>query len=137
MSERAHVPERVSVLLGRPARWLPSGFALGDYDGVERTLEVFNVDAREELSLRRMIRSHRAELEAAAGGSIVFVFHSRFESIRLYGEFLREAGALPVPRATPVYVEHTVVKPLTAESARQLIDQVVSRNEVKPQRREA
>jgi hypothetical protein len=57
---------------------------VGDYDGRERTLEVFDADAREQRELLRRLRPARPELDAAAGGPLVIVFHTRAESRRLY-----------------------------------------------------
>lgn len=77
----------VSALLdGRPVRWAVTQF--GDYDGRERTLEVFNADAKEQLDLLRRLRPWRVELEATAGGPVVLVFHTRKESARLYSDFV-------------------------------------------------
>jgi hypothetical protein len=78
-----------ALLDGRPVRWAPS--RSGDYDGRERTLEVFNADAHEHLELIRRLRPIRAELAATAGGPVVFVFHTRKESARLYADFVEEA----------------------------------------------
>jgi len=74
---------------GRPVRW--SSPRSGDYDGRDRTLEVFNADAGEQRELLRRIRVIRGDLEQAAGGPVVVVFHTRKESARLYSEFVAEA----------------------------------------------
>ena len=84
--DRSAVPEWVSERLGhRPVRW---GEGIGDYDGRERTLEVFDVDAREQRAVLRSLRPWREQLDGAAGGALVIVFHTRAESRRLYGEFV-------------------------------------------------
>ena len=84
--ERKSIPARVSSLLdGRPVRW---GETLGDYDGHERTLEIFDADAGEQRGLLRRLRPARAELDEAAGGPLVIVFHTRAESRRLYADVL-------------------------------------------------
>ncbi len=84
--ERDTVPMRVSLLLDRrPVRW--SKIA-GDYDGRERTLEIFAADMSERRELLRRLRPVRAELDAAAGGPIVLVFHTRAESRRLYADVI-------------------------------------------------
>jgi hypothetical protein len=64
---------------------------LGDYDGRERTLEVFNADAKEQSELLRRLRPMRAVLETTAGGPVVLVFHTRKESARLYSDFVENA----------------------------------------------
>jgi hypothetical protein len=82
--DREAVPMRVSALLDRrPVRW---GEMIGGYDGSERTLEIFEADAREQRELRRRLRPVRAELDAAAGGPVVIIFHTRAESRRLYAD---------------------------------------------------
>ncbi len=79
----------VSELLGnRPTRWLEAPAA--DYDGHERTLEVFDADASEQLALLRSLRAARSDLSAALGGPIVVVFHTRAESARLHEDFLKD-----------------------------------------------
>lgn len=88
---REDVPYVVSSLMGyRPARWAPTERLVGDYDGRERTLEVFNAGPKEHLGLLAALRPMRARLKEAAGGSIVFIFHTPEESARLYADFIRE-----------------------------------------------
>jgi hypothetical protein len=103
---RDDVPRIVSALLGhKPVRW--SGPTVLDYDGRERTLEVFDADAGECRDLLRKLRPLRSELQAAADGPIVFVFHTRAESERLHSEFLRafrdqaQHGRLALRKAYP------------------------------------
>jgi hypothetical protein len=74
---------------GRPVRWAHAH--VGDFDGRERTLEVFNADAAEQRDLIKRMRSARTELETRVGGAIVLVFHTRSESARLYAEFVEQA----------------------------------------------
>lgn len=84
--DRAAVPEWVSERLDRrPVRW---GQGLGDFDGHERTLEIFEADAREQRALLRALRPWREALDQAADGPVVIVFHTRAESRRLYREFV-------------------------------------------------
>jgi hypothetical protein len=84
--DREAVPARVSELLDhRPVRW---GEVPGDYDGRQHTLEVFDADAGEQRGLLRRLRDVRGELDAAAGGPMVIVFHTRAESRRLYADVI-------------------------------------------------
>lgn len=88
MMQRDEVPTFVSGLLGnRPVRW--SSQAIASYDGQDRALEVFEADASEQRELLRALRPVRAELQGAAGGPLVIVFHTRAESERLHAEFVR------------------------------------------------
>ena len=87
MLTREQIPERVSDLLeGRPTCWMPSSRAVGDYDGRERTLEVFEADPREQLDLLHRLREIRPDIEQAIGGSLVVLFHTSAETQRLYPE---------------------------------------------------
>lgn len=87
---RDEIARRISDLLyGRPVRWVRN--AVGDYDGRERTLEVFNADAREQRELFRALRPIRREMEAVAGGPVIVIFHTRAESMRLYSDFVQHA----------------------------------------------
>ncbi len=82
---RDDVPDVVSGLLGgRPVRWASPELACGDYDGRERTLDVFLADPAEQLPLLRIVRPIRRELEVAAGGPIIMIFHTPSETRRLY-----------------------------------------------------
>ncbi len=78
MITRDDVPFYVSVLMGdRPVRWAPPELRRGDYDGRECTLEVFLADAREQLGLLEAIgEDDWAKIEAAAGGPVVYIFHT-------------------------------------------------------------
>lgn len=125
MLDRDSVVERVSTLLGdRPVRWSEMA---GDYDGSECTLEVFEADAGEQRGLLRALRPVRAELEAAAGGPLVLVFHTRAESRRLYADVLsawqrkrlaqRVAEWIEQPPDTDPPFELTDVDPLRLQGA--------------------
>ena len=107
---RDNIPQVVSNLLGdRPTRWA-SG-TVGDYDGRERTLEVFEADAAEQLALLRQLRPVRSELHGAAGGPLVIVFHTRAESERLHRDFVQacrqqtRAKPSPLRRPSPRWVD--------------------------------
>lgn len=93
--KREDVPFYVSRLMGdRPVRWAPPELRRGDYDGRERTLEVFLADAAEQLALLEAIGEEGwAKLEAAAGGAIVYIFHTKKESRERHAAFLRLVGS--------------------------------------------
>lgn len=95
---RSDVPGVVSSMLdGRPSRWAPSNARVGDYDGAERSLDVFNAAAGDQRRLLRIVGSRRAEIELAAGGPVLVIFHTPEESLRLYADFLSEWG--PIERS--------------------------------------
>lgn len=74
------------VFGGRPVRWAEN--PIGDYDGRERTLEVFNADASDQLQLLHQFRALRSDVEAAAGGPVIVLFHTTKETVRLYADVL-------------------------------------------------
>lgn len=78
-------------------RWTPKERLVGDYDGRERTLEVFNANARDQLQLRTRLRPIREAIESACGGSLVIIFHSEEQSASRYADFLREFGESAKP----------------------------------------
>ena len=85
MMTRAMIVRRVADLVGgRAVRWLPADRAFGGYDGRENTLEIFNVEAKEQRSLLRSVSPGRAEIERAIGGPLIVVFHTPSETSRLY-----------------------------------------------------
>lgn len=90
---RDEVARHVAELLGLPARWASAHRSISSYDGCERTLEVFDADAGEQLPLLRRLCSERAALEHAAGGPLVIVFHTRAETSRLYPDVVAEPYA--------------------------------------------
>ena len=80
MLTREDVPAHVASLIGRPVRW---GSLVGDFDGRERVLLIFDVPGKEQRALMHQLQPHRAELEAAAGGSIMTLLYTPSESIDL------------------------------------------------------
>jgi len=79
---KGDILQMLSKLLdNRPIRWAES--TIGGYDGCERTLEVFNTDAAEQLELIRKIRQR-------VDSSLVVIFHTRAETTRLYRDFVQE-----------------------------------------------
>ena len=84
-------------LLGDPRQFI------GDFDGQERTLEVFNADALEQLELLRRMRPIREELEIATRGGTVRVLGREDELWRIETptdalEFFETWGEVPLPR---------------------------------------
>jgi hypothetical protein len=85
MAPEEWLPRLREVFAGRPVAWAGAR-AVGDYDGRERTLDVFNVDARDQLDLLKRFRGVRPEIEAALGGPVIVLFHTTKETARLYPE---------------------------------------------------
>lgn len=88
--KREDVPKFVSILLdGRPVKWGESVFG---FAGRERTLQIFNVDIDERRDLLRSLDRDKDRLEKAAGGPLVFVFHSVKQTKERYVEFSESLG---------------------------------------------
>lgn len=76
---------RIAELVGgRKLRWLPGNSATGDYDGRARTLEIFDVEARDQRAVLRRMGSIRGEVESLIGGPLVIIFHTPAETARLF-----------------------------------------------------
>jgi hypothetical protein len=69
---------------------------MGDYDGRERTLEVFNADSGEQRDILRRLRPIRSEIEPIVGGAVIVIFHTRNESARLYADFIASHHGAPL-----------------------------------------
>ncbi|HKY38690.1 MAG TPA: hypothetical protein VJN18_22260 [Polyangiaceae bacterium] len=84
--------KKLRVLMGgRPVRWAEPSCSIGDYDGRDRAIEVFNADVKDQRALLRQLRPDRADLEGVAGGPVIVIFHTTSESGRLYAEFVQAA----------------------------------------------
>jgi hypothetical protein len=82
---RDRIASLVSTLLnGRPTRWTPPERLVGDYDGRENSLEVFDALAGEQRYLLRRLRPFRREIEQEIGGPLIVIFHTPSETARLY-----------------------------------------------------
>ena len=84
---REEIPGRVAELLDKPVRWCSREHCIPVWDGFERTLEVFDAAAGEQLGLLKKVALIRADAETAAGGPLVVIFHTPEQTHRLYPEF--------------------------------------------------
>jgi hypothetical protein len=80
---RGQIPVTVSKIIGRPARWLDHKNYAGRFDGSEQALEVFNVNADEQLQVLQTLQSCRSALEKKAGAPLMFIFHTEERSKKL------------------------------------------------------
>jgi hypothetical protein len=93
----------------RPVRWAALA---GDYDGRDRTLEVFNADATAQLGLLEAIADEEPALAEAAGGPIVIVFHTTKATASRYAAFLREfEGVQPLSSLAGGWAQEGVEEP--------------------------
>jgi len=67
-----------------PLRWADERTTLGDFEGRELTVDVFNIPLNEQNDLYRKLRPLRNELRFELAQRIVFVFHSPEETTRHY-----------------------------------------------------
>lgn len=96
--KHSDVPSILAKILNRPARWAPTNSRIGSYDGQERTLQVFNVEAKEQPLLLDHIEPYRSSLEQAAGGPLLIIFLSTRQSLR-HAEFIKSFEfELPIQR---------------------------------------
>jgi hypothetical protein len=134
---REGVPEAVSKALGgRPVRWASLGSSIGDYDGRDATLDIFDASPEEQLTLLRQLRPIRDDIDAAAGRAVVFVFHTPSETRRLYanlsaGRDVPAAGAEPAP-VTGQSLEDVVPPDTTVISANELAAGGITLSDVGP-----
>lgn len=78
------LPRIREVFSGYPVAWLDPTTHVMYFDGIERTLEVFNADVCDQRVLIRAFRPLREHVEAALKGPVVIIFHTRKETARLY-----------------------------------------------------
>jgi hypothetical protein len=85
---REDVPFAVSRLIdNRPVRWA-TRVLQGAYDGWNRTLQVFNANAKDQHGLHERIDRCRSLLETAAGGPLILICHSEHQSKEVDADFL-------------------------------------------------
>ena len=74
---------------------------VGNYDGHDRTLQVFNADASDELRLLEHLEPYLPLLEQAAGGPLVVILLSAKQSLR-HADYVRPfKSELSVRRISP------------------------------------
>jgi hypothetical protein len=82
----AWLPRLREIFGGRTVIWATN--PVGDYDGRERTLEVFNADPSDQRPLLHQFRDVRSEVEAVVGGPVIVMFHTTKETRRLYAKIV-------------------------------------------------
>jgi hypothetical protein len=76
-TERDFIREYVSRSVeGRPVRWADARTSLGDFDGREWTLELFDIPRNERRQLQDQLWDLRKEVWDRMGRSLVFIFHT-------------------------------------------------------------
>lgn len=64
--------------------------AMPDITPNTKYLDIFNTDAEEQLAALQTLRPHQERLTTLAGGHIVYIFHTKTESARLYADYINK-----------------------------------------------
>lgn len=67
-----------------PVFWTDPRTSLGDFEGRDTTLEVFDVAEEDQLLLLRRLRPHRKAAAEKLGTKVRLLFHTPIETERLY-----------------------------------------------------
>ena len=101
------------ALSGLPVHWASSGTTLGDFEGREVTLDVFDVPAWQQRALLRALRPQREEARRLLGARVGIVFHTPEATSRHHAhrrapgawielQLPAVGGAWPVAGGTPI-----------------------------------
>lgn len=92
MSKREEVLQRLAVATGfrYPLRWADDRTTLGDYDGRDLTIEVFNISSNRQRAFFGELRQLRRELEDEFGRPVTFIFHTPEVTARHYAHLFAE-----------------------------------------------
>ena len=74
---RDTILKEVAYILGRPVQWADRSRYVNSFDGIDRAVEVYNVEADKHLALLENLRPHRENWEKALGGPMVFLFFTQ------------------------------------------------------------
>ena len=77
-----------------PLRWADDQTSLGDFDGRELAIDVFNIPSQEQRAFFHDLRSIRKELHSQLGHIVTFVFHTPEATAEYYSHlFSKISGA--------------------------------------------
>jgi hypothetical protein len=68
-----------------PLRWADDQTSLGDFDGRDLAIDVFNIPPQEQPAFFSELRSIRKELQQRLGRTVTFVFHTPEATAQYYG----------------------------------------------------
>lgn len=92
-----------------PLRWVDEETSLGDFDGREFAIDVFNIPVAEQIDFLAHIRQVRNKIREMIGHRCIFIFHSP-ESTRMHyanlfpitqGVHLEAGGSIRIPLPEP------------------------------------
>ncbi|HEX8703926.1 MAG TPA: hypothetical protein VF815_34160 [Myxococcaceae bacterium] len=84
-SERDFILERVSAIAaGRPVRWSDERTSLGDFDGRDWAIDIFDVPSEEQREVHARLWRLNRLVWKQFHQSLIFIFHTPVETERLY-----------------------------------------------------
>lgn len=103
--QKRHALQRLDLLTGfrYPLRWADEVTSLGDYDGRDLTIQVFNIPSERQREFHRSLREFRSELRREFGKPITFVFHTPEATRQYYAHLFSTTSGVVVDGE--VYVE--------------------------------
>lgn len=96
---RDEVLDQLRERTRRPARWATQGGSVGDFEGRDQTLELFDVTEDEQPDLFESLADFMREARALLGSTPRILFHTPEATSRYYAHV-----RLPVSRVQPSHV---------------------------------
>ena len=82
------------ILEGHLVRWVADGIALGDFEGRDETIEVFDVPQSQQRRVFHEIRGARQEARRILGRTVRVIFHTPESTTSYYGHLRRESDSV-------------------------------------------
>jgi hypothetical protein len=107
MTHRAEILQRLAIAVGfrYPLRWADERTTLGDYEGRDLTIEVFNIPSARQRGFFHEIRQHRRELQEMLGRPVTFVFHTPEVTKQYYSHLFAEVHGAEITGALSIELE--------------------------------
>jgi len=107
MTNRAEILRRLAMAIGfrYPLRWADERTTLGDYEGRDLTIEVFNIPSARQREFFRELRQHRRELQEILGRPVTFVFHTPQVTKQYYSHLFAEVHGAEITGALTIELE--------------------------------
>jgi hypothetical protein len=107
MTNRAEILQRLAIGIGfrYPLRWADERTTLGDYEGRDLTIEVFNVPSVRQRGFFHEIRQYRRELQETLGRPVTFIFHTPEVTKQYYSHLFAEVHGAEITGAVKIALE--------------------------------
>ena len=98
-----------ATIYAYPLRWVDEKTSLGDFDGREVAIDVFNIPVAEQIDFLTQLRQVRNKIREMIGHRCIFIFHSP-ESTRMHyanlfpmtqGVHLEAGSSIRIPLPEP------------------------------------